>query len=372
MACASTLNPYGYSDDSRHTREIQSVGSLPSDMVTMVAVDHTVEATKNYQSRGGATHIWTCAIQTGEIAAACLVESSKSLEIAHAAECLARRPYFKPKALYSDTWPHGKEFWEMIFGNVQGRLGLFHFMQRITKTLRQGHIDYHRALRDLSDAVYHWEPNSYAALISALKAGHLKKGSFFHAYTDSEIDQLRMSPKFKENYAKWTMKVFHPAAVMRQNLMEWFNKYKVDASDPMNNPGAGRRDPKSLKTLFTVDTKPTLLQQLQHCERLQDVYPIEQMHVTIPPNPSSKHKLVAYLSLRGESKLEGFHGELAHYGNGGMKPELADSLNLMGTARHNVRVRHKLLLAKKGETNNSPPLHGRQFPTTTTTATSAT
>ena len=361
-ACSSPLNPYGYSDNDRHKREIQSVGSLPGDVVTMTAVDHTVEATKNYQSRGGATHIWTCAIQTGEVASAVMVNSSSSKEIAHAAECLARRPYYKPKCLYSDTWPHGKQFWEMIFGDIQGRLGLFHFMQRIVKTLRQGHQDYHRSLRDLSDAVYQWEPKSYAALLNALKSGHLKKGRHFHRYTDSEIDQLRMSPKFKDNYDKWLMKVFHPAAVMKQNLVEWFNKYKVNATDPVNNPGAGKRDPKTNKTLFTMDTKSTLMLQLQHCERIIDVYPLEEMYVKIAPSPSSKHQLVEHISLRGESKLEGYHAALAHYANGGMRPELADCLNLMGTARHNVKIRFKLQVAKAGITRETIPGYWATIP----------
>jgi len=43
--------------------------------------------------------------------------------------------------------------------------------------------------------------------------------------------------------------------------------------------------------------------------------------------------------------LENFHQWLAHYGNGGMKAELADILNLMGTARWNVKVRWQLYMA---------------------------
>ena len=132
-------------------------------------------------------------------------------------------------------------------------------------------------------------PKSYAALLNALKSGHLKKGRHFHRYTDSEIDQLRMSPKFKDNYDKWLMKVFHPAAVMKQNLVEWFNKYKVNATDPVNNPGAGKRDPKTNKTLFTMDTKSTLMLQLQHCERIIDVCPLK--------SPRRRRPSISWLSI---------------------------------------------------------------------------
>jgi hypothetical protein len=69
------------------------------------------------------------------------------------------------------------------------------------------------------------------------------------------------------------------------------------------------------------------------------------MYRKILPSPNSKHGLVEYLSRRGESNLESFHGMLAHFGNCGMRRTLVDNLNLTGTARHNLLIRHKLRLS---------------------------
>ena len=62
------------------------------------------------------------------------------------------------------------------------------------------------------------------------------------------------------------------------------------------------------------------------------------------PNPNAEHQLKEHLSRRGESSLESFHLMLAHFGNCGMRTSLADNLNLTGTARHNIAMRHKLKL----------------------------
>ena len=46
--------------------------------------------------------------------------------------------------MYYDTFPKGECFWKLVFHNVGGRLGLFHFMQRIVRALRQNHVDYYK------------------------------------------------------------------------------------------------------------------------------------------------------------------------------------------------------------------------------------
>ena len=128
-----------------HTREIQSVGTN-----LLFAQDHTHEATKNYfhRKRNGATALWDVATDTGEIATAVLVPSTATQDFSHAAIQLSKRKNFNPTAMYSDTWPHKKDYWEELFPgkDLKGRLGLFHYLQRITKTLRKGHIDYFHAI----------------------------------------------------------------------------------------------------------------------------------------------------------------------------------------------------------------------------------
>ncbi len=80
------------------------------------------------------------------------------------------------------------------------------------------------------------------------------------------------------------------------------------------------------------------------------------MYYEIKPPANSPHQLSEWLSRRGESTLEAFHNMLAHFGNCGMKPSLADNLNLTGTARHNVTIRHKMRVSKLDQqTRNKMP-----------------
>ena len=136
-ASNSNNHPWGVSDFDRHTREIQDVGCT-----RLYAEDHTHEVTKNYYRRRqilvGAFALWDVAMETGEIATAVLVPSTKTKDLSHAAITLHKRPHFNPKAMYSDRWPIKVDYWEKVFGNkLEGRLGLFHFTQRLTKTMRK-------------------------------------------------------------------------------------------------------------------------------------------------------------------------------------------------------------------------------------------
>ena len=90
-AKASNYTSYGVSDHDRCTREIQAVGTN-----SMFAQDHTMEVAKNYRRSLGAFAVWDCATETGEISSAVIVGSTRTEDLAHAAESLARRPNFNP------------------------------------------------------------------------------------------------------------------------------------------------------------------------------------------------------------------------------------------------------------------------------------
>ena len=337
-ASVSDLTLCGISDYIRHTREIQSVTTT-----TIIVQDHTNEVVKNYnRSATGAHAVWDVMTETGEIACAVLVDGTSVQRIAHAAEKLSRRPGFAPKGFYSDTWPHKTEFWKLIFGpHLEGRLGLFHFMQRIIRTLRQGHYQYHEALADLSMAVYQYHPVDYERLLGALRAGTIggKKR------TSEEISKLQKTAEFKRKFQQHLRKIILPGNTIRLKLTQWFDKYKVVSSDPINSPAGGSPDPNTGKYLFTSATKPVVEEQKKKCDHLGDPAPIDSMYREVKPPINSKHGLSKWLSLRGESKLESFHNPLANFGNGNMNRHLADALNLLGTCRHNVKVRHRLWLA---------------------------
>jgi len=156
--------------------------------------------------------------------------------------------------------------------------------------------------------------------------------------------------------------VIHQPQTIQQNLDDWFCKYKLTSSDPVNKPAGGRLDPLRMITLFTVDTKTTVDACKEKAQYLSDPLPLEDMYDMILPNPNSTHQLTEFLSKHGESKLEAFHDRLAHFVKCGMRNILADNLNLAGTARFNLAIRQKrsLLTTKNPLFENPLPVMDRK------------
>ena len=339
-ACGSRLHPYGVSDHERWTREIQMVKTSK-----FFAQDHTMAVTKNYQGNSGGKAVWTVCVEDGSVACAVNVDSTKHADVAHAAEQLKRRKGFDPILMYADTWPNKEEFWSLIFGpRLEGRLGLYHFMHRILKTLRNHHMDYSEAVKDLSAAIYQYDEGCYADLIKVLRNGTLGGAKL----NEKEVNNLQNTPRFKKNYSKYLMKRIRKPEIIQQELEAWFCKYKCSSSDPDDNTARGRLDERTLKPLFTFETKDAVEQQKKHVGHIQDTESVERMYRKILPNPNgrSKHGLTEYISLRCESKLEGYHDPLANFANGATRASLADNLNLFGTARYNHKIRYKNWLAE--------------------------
>jgi hypothetical protein len=337
-ASHNSNNHWGISDHDRHTREIQGVKCS-----VVMAQDHTHEVTKNYiqKKQLGMDALWDVATETGEIACAVLVPSTKTSDFSHAAKQLSMRPSFNPQAMYSDTWPCKSDFWSKLLGHeVKGRLGLFHYIQRITRTLRKRHIDYHQSIRHLLDCLYYYNQDDYERLLIALKNGTLSASGT--KYTDDEIDEMKNTKLFRRRYGKYLRKEIRQPNVMISRLEDWFNRYKCSSSDEQLRPARGRLDPTTQQPLFTPETREAWSNCKDKAAHLQDPLPLSEMYFVIPPNPNSTHGLYEYLSLRGESSLESFHNLLAHFANGGMRNSLADNLNLTGTARYNLTIRHKL------------------------------
>ena len=250
-ASSASHTPWKISDHDRHTQEIQSVGCG-----LIFAQDHTFEVTKNYfQSKQiGAADLWDLATETGEIALAVLVPSTKTNECAHAATQLARRPAFKPSAKYSDTWPAMNIFWRLLFGDsLQGRLGLFHYIQRITKTLKKNHIDHFEATNNLRHCLYQYSANDYDNLLRSLKEGSLSGVK----HSDADIQDLRSTKCFKQRYDKYLRKETRPSHIICSMLDDWFGRYKCSSSGT-SRPARGRKDPFTGETLFTPETKDAI------------------------------------------------------------------------------------------------------------------
>jgi hypothetical protein len=79
--------------------------------------------------------------------------------------------------------------------------------------LRQGHIDYHKAIRDLCNAVYEWEPESYNALLKALSEG--KMGKYDQFVDNREINKMQTtSGDFQRKYAKYLKKIIREPEII--------------------------------------------------------------------------------------------------------------------------------------------------------------
>ncbi|KAG7367320.1 hypothetical protein IV203_029991 [Nitzschia inconspicua] len=222
-------NRWGVDDNLRWTREIQGVKCVEG----IFSQDHTFDVLKNYNQRNGAVALWDVASDTGEVACAVLVRSTKTRDFAHAAEHVSRRPHFKPAAMYSDTWPHKSSFWPVLFGeDIQGRLGLFHFIQRITRTLRKNYVDYALASRKLLKSVYSYHPKDYEDLLAALKAGRLGRKKF----TSHDIENMQRGKIFRQRYKKYLRKVIKPPETMIQCLDNWFCRFTNPNANDTSSP----------------------------------------------------------------------------------------------------------------------------------------
>jgi len=340
VASSSQKNPWCLSDHDRHIREIQSIKCVGG----MFAQDHTFQVTKNYQNKLGAVAAWDVATDTGEIACAALVRSTKTEAFARAAQQLLKRPAFLPQVKCSDTWPHKKECWQFVIPNVKGRLGLFHYEQRIIATMRKTHIDYFEAITDLLASLYVHCTDDYDRLLRALKNGTLSRTGRKHS--SEEITDMKRTRVFRDRHSKHLRKKLHGEATVIQMLDDWFCWYKVTSSNG-SRPAQGRLDPNRLETLFTPDTKIAIENCKEKAQCIADPLPLEDMHHEVLPNPNSAHQLTEHLSKRGESKLEAFHDRFAHFANCGMRNTLADNLNLAGTARCNLSIQHKRSLSAR-------------------------
>ena len=320
----------------RYPREIQMVGCRLS-----ISTDHTFATLKNYsrEIRQGADAVVGASTDTTEIVFACIVPTTGAADMAHATEQFARRQNVRPQQISTDTWPCNESFYKLIFGDhITGRLGLWHYINRITRTLRSSHSDYYQSIKELQACVYQVLPEDEEKLMKALKSGEMGN----KVYTDGEIADMRCTKRWSNNYASYLRKRIFGATHISYSLGRWFIKYKVHASEG-EEAGRGRPDPKSGLTLFTPETKPAYVEALKKGQYVSDMFPTEDLYMPILPSKGTRHNLIAYRSLRGtESYLESFHDSQANFANTGMKTDHADFINHAGLAHYNCQARWRI------------------------------
>ena len=339
----STNNLNGLSNFNRYKLEIQSVVSK-----TAIAIDHTFQVIKNYCLKG-AQAMFTMNTESGEIATVAIVESTKADQVAHLVEQMVRkREGFKPKIIYTDTWPHNDEFWAMLFGAyIVGRLGLFHLIKRIVDTLNNRCDFYWKALVSLKSCLYSYDTNDENALLTSMKNGtFLNNGK---QMSEEDIEDMKASCKWKEKCDPHLRTRIHPKEVAVSRLESWLVNF-ISKKDAQNRP------------LCSEKTQPTIRNQQKHMDHISDI-PSFDPYREIKPGPNSKSGLSFFLSARPEAHLELFHLSLAHFANTNMKPSLADCLTLRGITEHNLSIHHKLNSSKgKPIFEGKVPLHHDEKP----------
>jgi hypothetical protein len=327
----SKLNEYGICERNRCRREMMAVGTTGS-----FTTDHTFETIKNY-SRTAAKAVLTIGVDTGEIAVVALVPTTKTSDLAHAAEQFSRRPNVSPKVHFSDTWPNKEAFWKLLFPNIICLLGLFHFMHRIVSTLNKNHIDYGKAINQLKGCIYWSDQDDENAVRLVLKDGSYNGTT----YSDVEIDEMKKENKSWKRFKDYVCIWLYPAAMITSHLDSWFANFKATAS-PGQPAAGGRVDPRTKKPLFTEDTKSAIENSRSSVIGIRDAIPKDELYLPSAPSKNAKSQLTRWLNRRGaESKLESFHLYLSHFANTKMRKELADLLGLIGTALHNLKIRER-------------------------------
>ena len=327
LSSENAVNLYGYSNIHRYNLEMQSVGSLdPTKSTETICSDHTFAVTKNYRDRCKAC--FTIKISTGETAGLYLVDSTSISEVMHGLQELAIKRKFVPKLWWTDNMPANLKEMHNLFGhNLMGRLGLFHAIQRVTKTWQKVEMKlYWEAKDNLCMCFYRYNENDLAKLHHALRTGLLSSDGTPLTYEG--IKELRRSKRWKQRYDQYLRKEIHDPAVIATKLGQFQEMYqsKVDEDG---------------KELFTRNTSDAIADLLPVLKYLQDPPPEEvSVYREIKPPLSSTHNLSVWESRRLESHLEQFHKQLAHFGNTSMNKELADALSMRGTCENNVLVRH--------------------------------
>jgi len=210
---------------------------------------------------------------------------------------------------------------------------LFHCVQRVTHTLKKKHDDHFFAIQALCKSIYKYNEEDNEQLLTVLK-----NGSTSTTYLDDNIADLRASKQFKQRHDRHLRKEIRPPLVMQQLLGDWFDRFKCSTS-VVTHPARSRLDPLAGDTLFTSETKEAVLNCKEKACHLQDPLPLDQMYQEMPPGPNSSEKRQIITGI--------LPSMLAHFGNCGMKTMSADNLNLTGTARHNLAMRHTIIMVDR-------------------------
>ena len=242
-----------------------------------------------------------------------------------------------------------KEMHNLFGHKLMGRLGLFHAIQRVTKTWQKVDMTlYWEAKDNLCMCFYRYNESDLALLHHALRTGTSSPDG--NPLTFEAIGAIRRSKRWKQQYDQYLRKEIHEAAVIATKLAQFQEAFESRADDDG-------------KELFTRNTTEAIADLLPVLNYLQDPHPEElSIYREVKAKEGSAHNLSVWESRRLESHLEQFHKLLAHYGNTSMNKELADALSMRGTCENNVLVRHNNKLRTQEMESSGLPAYLRDIP----------
>jgi len=311
-----------YESGRNHERNIElqqvRVNNAPS------SSDHTFATIKNIyqpttQGQGDRVKmVWDMVKNTtGEVVSAACVTTTAVGAYAHAANSLKTRRGDSMGICFTDNWPTSEDVLNVLWDMSCGRLDIWHWMRRITKMLRDWHVDYGAALSALSHVVYHWDDDDVAAVGAALRNGTLN-GTI---YSTEQIAELKASGKFWRNYKQYIRKHVHQRALtIVERAREWEAMF------------ANKTDPKIGLPLATGGFDVVFERELELAVHLVDK---EDHNFAVRPKPGSKHGLTTWRSSRG-AKVETSHLSSRHYANQGLNSETFQFLQMEGTCMWNA------------------------------------
>jgi hypothetical protein len=263
------------------------------------------------------------------VASVAIVESTEQKEYSHQAEQFCLRPNAKSKVHVLDTCPNGMGLWKKLLKNTNCALGLFHFMNRILKTLRKEHKDFKAATASLQESIYYLDPGDLEKVEQCIRKGLLAKGANGIKCPDANVKSKART--YRGNIRIWT----YDKETISNRLQGWLNLWVDNVDDNIGLP------------LFTEETIKSVGEQLTKVKWIVDLLSKDELYYEVKPGIRSKTGLSTYIGARGvESKLEKGHHSIAHFANGGMRRSFADFLGMAGIALYNLRIRYRLKVAE--------------------------
>ena len=162
--------------------------------------------------------------------------------------------------------------WNTLWPFAIGRLGIFHWLKRISDRIRKNHCRCGIALRRLSACVFIYSEEDIQKVIMELRAGTLggKKGGV--GLSESEIQFLVDRGLLVKRYRRYITKTTFSPEVIEHNLVQWEKDFENDFDEIIGDQ------------LFMRDAKDRIADAITH---VGDIFDVDADHYETQPDAVS-------------------------------------------------------------------------------------